>query len=146
MRRITAWALSTLTTLVLLFSYHTSTAGSGGAVVASSPAVDGRDASAAGSADSASGATTYTGDAAQTRWGPVKVRITVADGRITAAEAVVYPTGNQRDVEINSSAIPVLNDEVVQAQSAEIDMVSGASVTSEGYLTSLQSAIDRAGL
>jgi uncharacterized protein with FMN-binding domain len=76
----------------------------------------------------------------------VQVQITVTNGKITAAEAVVYPTENGRDVEINSYAVPALNDEAVQAQSASIDMVSGATVTSEGYLSSLQSAIDKANL
>ena len=76
----------------------------------------------------------------------MQVQITVTDGKITAAEAVVYPTENHRDVEINSYAVPALNDEAVQAQSASIDMVSGATVTSEGYLSSLQSAIDKANL
>ena len=56
------------------------------------------------------------------------------------------PSGNHRDQEINSYAVPVLNREVTDAQSADIDMVSGATVTSEGYIQSLQSAIDRAGL
>ena len=169
MRRITLWALSTLTTVVLLFSYHTST--NQGAAVASAtsaqaPAVAGSGSSSSSSSDSSSsssgsgtsgstsgtsgtstsGTKTYTGDSVQTRWGPVQVQITVTDGKITAAEAVVYPTENHRDVEINSYAVPALNDEAVQAQSASIDMVSGATVTSEGYLSSLQSAIDKANL
>jgi uncharacterized protein with FMN-binding domain len=142
MRRITLWALSTLTTVVLLFSYHTST-NHGGTTVASATSAQ---APAVAGARSASGSKTYTGDSVQTRWGPVQVQITVVDGKITAAEAVVFPSGNHRDVEINSYAVPTLNDEAVQAQSADIDMVSGATVTSEGYLSSLQSAIDKANL
>jgi uncharacterized protein with FMN-binding domain len=144
MRRITLWALSTLTTLVLLFSYHTSTAGSGTALGAGTsvqaPAVAG---SGSGSSSTAK---TYDGDTVQTRWGPVQVRITVQDGKITASEAIVYPDGNHEDQEINSFALPVLNQEAVQQQSADIDMVSGATVTSQGYLSSLQSAIDQANL
>jgi uncharacterized protein with FMN-binding domain len=81
-----------------------------------------------------------------TRWGPVQVRITVQGGKITDSQAVVYPDNNGRDVEINSYALPVLDQEAVQAQSANIDMVSGATVTSGGYLQSLQSAIDQAHL
>ena len=57
-----------------------------------------------------------------------------------------YPQNNRRDEEINSSALPILNQEVVQQQSASIDTVSGATVTSDGYLQSLQSAIDKAHL
>ena len=177
MRRITLWALSTLTTVVLLFSYHTST--NQGATVASAtsaqaPAVAGSGSSSSSTSDSSSssssdssssssgsgtsgstsgtsgtstsGTKTYTGDSVQTRWGPVQVQITVTNGKITAAEAVVYPNENGHDVEINSYAVPALNDEAVQAQSASIDMVSGATVTSEGYLSSLQSAIDKANL
>ena len=161
MRRITLWALSTLTTLVLLFSYHTSTsaAGGGAPVVAQAPVAAGSSSSGSsdgpGTTSSGSGTTssgtasaskTYDGDTAQTRWGPVQVRITVQGGKITASQAVVYPNGNGRDHEINSYALPVLNQEVVQAQGANIDMVSGATVTSDGYLSSLQSAIDKAHL
>jgi uncharacterized protein with FMN-binding domain len=167
MRRITLWALSTLTTLVLLFSYHTSTAGSGTALAAGTsvqaPAAAGANsgASSSGTTDSGtsssgttgsgttSGSTaskTYTGDTVQTRWGPVQVQITVVNGKITASEAIVYPNGNHEDEQINSFALPVLNQEAVAAQSANIDMVSGATVTSDGYLTSLQSAIDQAHL
>jgi uncharacterized protein with FMN-binding domain len=82
----------------------------------------------------------------QTRWGPVQVRITVQDGKITASEAIVFPNCNHEDQEINSVALPILSHEAVQQQSADIDMVSGATVTSEGYLSSLQSAIDQANL
>jgi len=79
----------------------------------------------------------------QTRWGPVQVAITVENGTITKSEAVAYPQDNPRDAEINNYALPILAQEVVQAQSAQIDAVSGATVTSDGYLQSLQSAIDR---
>ena len=144
MRRITLWALSTLTTLVLLFSYHTSTAGSGTALGAAT-SVQAPAAAGSGSGTSAS-SKTYDGDTVQTRWGPVQVRITVQDGKITASEAIVYPDGNHEDQEINSFALPVLGQEAVQQQSADIDMVSGATVTSQGYLSSLQSAIDQANL
>ncbi len=81
-----------------------------------------------------------------TRWGPMQVEITVSGGKITAAQAVQYPSGNGRDAEINSYALPVLNQEVVDRQSAQIDTVSGATVTSDGYLQSLQSALDQAHL
>ncbi len=76
----------------------------------------------------------------------MQVKITVVDGKITAAQAVQYPTSNSRDQQINAAAIPILGHEAVQQQSADIDMVSGATVTSEGYRQSLQSAIDQAHL
>ena len=59
---------------------------------------------------------------------------------------VEYPTGNGKDRQINARALPVLVQETLDAQSAKIDMVSGATVTSEGYIGSLQSALDEAGL
>jgi len=74
------------------------------------------------------------------------VAITVKDGRITAVDVPVYPNGNGRDAQINSYALPTLVQETLSAQSAQIDTVSGATVTSDGYLQSLQSAIDQAGL
>jgi hypothetical protein len=98
------------------------------------------------SGSSGSGTRTLTGDAVDTRWGPVQVRITVSGGRITQVEAVVVPDSNPRDREINASAVPILTQETLAAQSAQIDTVSGATYTSEGYIGSLQSALDRAGL
>lgn len=104
----------------------------------------GSSSSASGSNSSASG--TFTGDSVDTRWGPVQVQITVSSGKITAVQAVVYPTDNPRDIEINNQALPILADEAVKAQSSQIDTVSGATVTSDGYISSLQSAIDKANL
>jgi uncharacterized protein with FMN-binding domain len=89
---------------------------------------------------------TFTGASVDTRWGPVQVEITVSDGAITEATAVDFPSGNGRDQQINAYAIPVLEQETVDVQSAGIDMVSGATVTSRGYVASLQDAIDQAGL
>ena len=60
--------------------------------------------------------------------------------------AVVYPQESPRDQQINSYAIPQLNSEALQAGSASIDAVSGASYTSAGYVSSLQSALDKAGI
>ena len=89
---------------------------------------------------------TVTGDAASTKYGPVQVEITVADGTITDVTVVDYPSGNGKDQQINARALPVLVRETLDAQSADIDMVSGATVTSDGYVESLQSALDQAGL
>jgi uncharacterized protein with FMN-binding domain len=79
-------------------------------------------------------------------YGPVQVQITVKNGKVTAAQAVQYPQDSPRDQQINSYAIPVLNQEAVSASSASIDAVSGATYTSGGYVSSLQSALDKAGL
>lgn len=160
MRRITLWLLSTVAVVVLLFSYRTSTMGSGGtgivavgdhpggtssigAAIGSGSASSGSGSSGSGTA---SGARTYTGSTAQTRWGPVQVTITVADRKITEVAVPVYPTGNHRDQEINAYALPILQHETISAQSAHIDTVSGATVTSEGYIESLQAALDAAHL
>ncbi|HTL23829.1 MAG TPA: FMN-binding protein [Mycobacteriales bacterium] len=91
-----------------------------------------------------SASTTVNGAATGTRYGPVQVQITVQDHRITRADAIVYPTQDPRDQEINGFAVPQLDAAVLQAQSAQVDTVSGATFTSEGYLTSLQSALDQA--
>jgi uncharacterized protein with FMN-binding domain len=142
MRRITFWLLTTVAGLVLLFSYRTSTMGPGGATGGTAVA-DGTNAPASSAPD---GSKTYQGSTARTRWGPVRVVITVANGKITKVTVPVYPNGNGRDKEINSYALPILKQETLAAQSADIDTVSGATVTSDGYLQSLQAALDAAHL
>ncbi|MBY8879370.1 FMN-binding protein [Actinacidiphila acidipaludis] len=89
---------------------------------------------------------TVDGDTIQTRYGPVQLRITLTGGRITAVNAVQLPQDNPRDSEISGFAVPQLTQETLSAQSARIDSVSGATYTSEGYVQSLQSALDKAGL
>ncbi|SFF84198.1 FMN-binding protein [Curtobacterium sp. YR515] len=89
---------------------------------------------------------TFTGDTTQTRYGPVQVRITVANGTITDVTALQLTNTDGRSVQISQQAAPILRQEALQAQSAQIQSVSGATFTSEGYTTSLQSAIDKAGL
>jgi uncharacterized protein with FMN-binding domain len=86
-----------------------------------------------------------TGSVVDTQWGPVQVQITLSGDTITAVNVLQYPSGNPTDDEINAQALPILIDETKQAGSAQIDMVSGATVTSTGYLQSLQSALDKAG-
>jgi len=97
---------------------------------------------AGGSAGSA--AKTVTGAVSQTQYGPVQVRITVSGGKITNAEAVQAPKGGTSDQK-TALSVPKLNQEAVAAGSADIDSVSGATYTSEGYKKSLQSALDQAG-
>jgi uncharacterized protein with FMN-binding domain len=174
MRRIAIAVMSTISGLVLLFSYHTSTgqsgtagtlgaAGSGNGSGVTDPDASGssgpagddsagddspREAtsSTGSTGNGSSGSTAVTGDSVQTRWGPVQVRITVKNGKIVTSEAIAYPNSNRHDVKINSYAVPILNQQAVEAQSADIDGVSGATVTSGGYEQSLQSAIDKAHL
>lgn len=90
----------------------------------------------------ASTPTVVDGSTEMTRYGPVQVRVTIAAGRITDVTAVQYPTAERRDQEINTYALPQLRSEVLSAQSAQVDVVSGATFTTEGYLASLQSALD----
>jgi uncharacterized protein with FMN-binding domain len=165
MKRIVLWFMSTLTVVTLLFGYHTSTSSElagGRSTVLASPSGGGSTTSgttpgtttapAPGTTSGTTGGTTsgttatVTGDSTDTRWGPVQVQITVASGKITDVKVVDYPNGNGRDEQINARALPILVRETMDAQSANIDMVSGATVTSEGYLGSLQSALDQAGL
>jgi uncharacterized protein with FMN-binding domain len=101
-----------------------------------------RSAGAAGSG----AAQTFTGRPADTRWGVVQVRITVQNAKIVSASAPVSPHGSQHSLDINKYAVPILDQEAVKAGSARIDTVSGATVTSGGYVQSLQSAIDMAHL
>ncbi len=87
---------------------------------------------------------TVTGQPADTRYGPVQVRLTLRQGLIIKADAIAFPSGGGRNREINSYAIPRLDVLTMRAQSAQIDTVSGATYTSGGYRTSLQSALDAA--
>ena len=160
MRRITLWLLSTVAAVVLLFSYRTSTNSAGAATTvaavpqvvptsqpsspASSPVPSGSKSASSSASATSSGPKTYTGVSAPTRWGDVQVTITVTDGKITDVAVPVYPSDNHKDQEINAYALPVLRQETLEAQSADIDTVSGATVTSDGYIESLQAALDAA--
>ncbi len=143
------WFVGTVVAVVLLFSYRTSTSGAGGAGAAAPPGVVTPAPGAAGSGAAGSGAApaadvVVNGTVAQTRWGPVQVQVHIVAGKITDAKTLQVPNGNRRDVEINAYAVPRLRAEVLAAQSADIDAVSGATVTSDGYVSSLQAALDRA--
>ncbi|MFD4138653.1 FMN-binding protein [Streptomyces sp. NPDC058572] len=82
----------------------------------------------------------FVGDTIETRQGPVQVRATLADGRLTAVQVVkgLHDEGPSAD------AVPRLTERALAAQNAQIDAVSGATYTSQGYISSLQSALDRA--
>lgn len=163
MKRVLASLFGTVAGLVMLLSFktHSQSTGTvaaavtttgdtgGGGRSTSGTSTSNSTSSSSASSSSRTGTTstkTYTGDAVDTQWGPVQVRITVSNGKVTSATAVEYPTGTARDQQINSYAIPQLNKEAASASSAHIDTVSGATVTSDGYVSSLQSALDQAGL
>jgi uncharacterized protein with FMN-binding domain len=144
--------VGTVSGLVMLLSFKSHPAAvtsstSGGAAPASSvPSSTGTPA-AGGTRSGSSGSsqpTTVTGDAVDTRWGPVQVQAVLSGGKITKVTVLQAPHDNQRDQEINSFALPQLTQEALSAQSAHIDMVSGATYTSYGYIQSLQSALDKA--
>ncbi|WP_423494327.1 FMN-binding protein [Microbacterium esteraromaticum] len=162
--RIGYAALATISGLVLLFGYRTShvvttpaqalpassslSSSSSSSVPSdtSTTASDGTDSSSEAGASSSSALQdgTYTGDAASTRYGPVQVQISVSGGSIASVDVIDYPDSNHRDQQINSRAIPLLVSETTASQSSSIDLVSGATYTSRGYVESLQSAIDQA--
>jgi uncharacterized protein with FMN-binding domain len=153
-RRIVMAGAGTAAGLALLFAYPTSLnrsttpgrlPGSAGAGATGGAGLPGSAGATGGSLAGTSGGS-FTGDAVDTRWGPVQVEITVRGGKVVSAKTVQVPANNGRDVEINDYAVPILNQEAVQAGSADIDAVSGATVTSDGYISSLQSALDKAHL
>ncbi|WP_308788874.1 FMN-binding protein [Streptomyces pacificus] len=125
-------------------------AGSGGGSSASGSGDGSGDGSApdggTGRASGSGAAETVLGDVAGTQYGDVQVRLTVSGGRITGAEAVKTPGSDANSRRIAADAVPKLNQAAVAAQSAGIDTVSGATYTSQGYIRSLQSALDKAGL
>nr|WP_300046416.1 FMN-binding protein [uncultured Nocardioides sp.] len=168
MRRIVLWVLSTLSALVALLGYHTSTSSvmatgtpdnaisgslqgqattrsamGSGSGSGSGSATSGSSASAGQSSTAAS---TVTGDSVGTPYGPVQVRVAVDGSTITDVTVLQYPDQDGHSVQINQYALPQLINETLDAQGSGISMVSGATYTSQGYLQSLQSALDQAGL
>ncbi|MHB8572644.1 MAG: FMN-binding protein [Candidatus Dormibacteria bacterium] len=87
---------------------------------------------------------TYTGTDFPNQFGDVQVKVTVSGGRITDVVGVQMPSDRARSAYITQVAGPMLHDEVLQAQSANIDLISGATYTSDSYARSVQSALDQA--
>jgi len=163
-KRISYWVLSTVSAVVLLFGFDASQRGgttattnalSGGTSGSSDPGANNgtssgpthdrsKFGSSSGSTDSST--KTVTGSVAQTQWGPVQVELTVGHGSITKVSVLQYPNGNGTDVAIANYSLPILIQETMRSQNANIDMVSGATYTSTGYIQSLQSALDQAHL
>ncbi len=166
MKRIASWILGTVSVLVLLFGYHTSTSGT---LATGTSIHSGSFTSSAGSTGTTAPSTTpkgtssprtkagktktsgpvqrkVTGSIVNTEYGPVQVGLTISGRKIVKASVLQYPNGNDTDTQINDQALPILTHETINAQSAKIDMVSGATYTSNGYIHSLQSALDQAQL
>jgi uncharacterized protein with FMN-binding domain len=86
-----------------------------------------------------------TGSAVQTPFGTVQVQVTLQNGQITDVQPLQMPNDQRRSQQISQYAAPQLRSEALTAQSAQVDSISGATYTSEGYAQSLQSALDQAG-
>jgi len=152
-----ALAFTTLA-LVLLFSFKTPddgplAAGRNTALVQpagrSAPAATNGPAAATAVPATGSGGTalangTITGSMVQTQFGTVQVQVTIAGGKISDVTALQLPSDRQRSAQISQIVEPMLRSEALTAQSAQIDLISGATYTSDAYAQSLQSALDQA--
>lgn len=160
MRRSTTAIAATVAGLGLVTQFHssrggatalsttsaapsTTSTGSRAAVSATSPAPT---TTTAPSSTTTGSTRTIDGPAISTRYGTVQVRVTISGGHITDVSALQLPGDRARSASISSQAGPMLRREALQAQSAQIDIISGATYTSEGYASSLQAALRQAGL
>ncbi|HJW00046.1 MAG TPA: FMN-binding protein [Arthrobacter sp.] len=103
-------------------------------------------AAASGSSGAAAASGTYKGAVVQTRFGAVQVQITVNAGKVTDVTALQLTDDDRKSIQISNRAAPLLRSEVLAAQSADVQTISGATITSNAYLTSLQAALDAANL
>ena len=161
MRRITLAMVSTIAGLVLLFSYRTSTSGPAGGsttapvgivgpVAPGTPDPTGTSATSPGPGGSpttarGSGTLTVNGSAVDNGYGMVQVQVKISGRKIVDVTTLSLPQDGHSQ-RINSFAVPQLRQEALNAQSANIDTVSGATLTSEAYAQSLQAALDAAHL
>jgi uncharacterized protein with FMN-binding domain len=139
MRRVILAVTGTIAGLVALLGFRSHVPSSGPAVAAGTAATPGP---AASSSPLPPGARTIDGDVINTAYGPLQVQVVVADDKITGVNILEQPSGTAHDLQIGQVAFPKLISETLQAQSAQVDAVSGASYTSAGYIKSLQSALD----
>ncbi|MDQ0754900.1 FMN-binding protein [Arthrobacter sp. B3I4] len=123
-------------------SASTGSTGSTGSSGSTGTAGSSNSSPSSGSAAKAGG--TFTGDVVQTRFGSVEVQVTVKSGTITDVTALQLTDEDRKSAQISKRAAPLLRAEVLKAQSADVQTISGATVTSEAYLTSLQAALDAA--
>ena len=133
--------------LALLLSFKTPSGPDVSVIGSSSPGQPGASPAASvrpGTSVAAGGDGTFQGATSMTPFGPVQVQITISGGKITDVSALQLPSDRQRSAAIAAYSAPILRSEALSAQSAQIDIVSGATYTSEGYAQSLQSALDTA--
>ena len=87
----------------------------------------------------------YVGDVVDAYYGPLQVQASISGGRIVSVKALQYPADRRTSQRINNQALPELQSEVIAAQNTRVDIVSGATLTSEAYIRSLKSALGQAG-
>jgi uncharacterized protein with FMN-binding domain len=90
------------------------------------------------------GTRTLTGDVVSNQYGDVQVAVVLNGTKIVDVKALQMPFDRSRSQDISTQAAPLLHDEVIQAQSAQIQTIGGATYTSDSYAQSLQSALDKA--
>ncbi len=87
---------------------------------------------------------TYTGSVADAFYGNIQVQVTISGGNITDVQFLQYPSDRSTSIYINSQAMPLLKQEAIAAQSAQVSGVSGATATSQAFIQSLGSALQQA--
>lgn len=87
---------------------------------------------------------TYTGSVADAQWGNIQVKVIIQSGKIKDVQYLQYPNDRNRSIEINQYADPLLTSEAIQAQSGQVDIISGATDTSEAFIQSLSAALTQA--
>ena len=160
-RAIAASALASMGILTLGWQLGTATAvtspSTSGSTASGTTGTSGSSSTGTGTStsgtSSSSGATTstsglkdgtYTGTSEQTRFGDVQVKVTISGGKITDVTALHLTDAEGRSVQISNYAAPILRQEVLASQSAKVSNVNGATYTTDGYLSSVQSALDQA--
>jgi len=86
----------------------------------------------------------YTGSVDDAQWGVVQVKAVITNGKITDVQFLQYPNDRNRSIDINSYADPQLSSEAIQVQSANVDIVTGATDSSEAFIQSLSDALSQA--
>lgn len=127
-------------TLAVTTPTTTTTAGSTAASTTTGTTTTGSTAAASGTYTDG----TYTGTTTTFRFGTVTVTATISGGRITSLTETLVSDGDRHSDQINARAVPTLKTSILDANGADVTTVSGATYTSDAYLTSLQSALDQA--
>jgi uncharacterized protein with FMN-binding domain len=153
MRRALPALIATLGGLALLLNFHVAAGGNRRVVATSttsttpaagsSPPPSGTSPRTSSTTGAGSGVRQIDGQVIPTQFGNVQVRVIVSNGTITDVRPLQMPFDHPRSEEITQAATPLLHDEVLRAQSAQIDLLSGATYTSEAYQQSLQAAVDQ---